>query len=62
MHIKLNGKHEVAAEEHNIFDFLLARYLNPLRLKIECNGRLLEHKDWPTVNLRDGDTITVIAA
>jgi len=60
MDIICNGNRQTVDENSTLTDLTASYNLDPRTLVAEVNGRIIEHTDFTTWELRDGDRVELI--
>jgi thiamine biosynthesis protein ThiS len=58
--IVVNGGKRTAAEGQSLLDLLYSLELDPSRVAVEMNGRIVRQPDWETTALEDGASIEIV--
>jgi len=61
MHINFNNSYETTAERTSLLRFLSEHNLDPDKLVIEYNGRILPRENWQDQELHDGDAVIALS-
>lgn len=60
LQITLNGKAESVEEGSTIADLLQAKGVNPARVAVELNRRILRREEFGSTRLEAGDAVEVV--
>lgn len=60
MEITVNGQKRTAPEGQNLLAFLQSLDLDPARVAVELDGRIVRKEDWPGTPLHAGATLEVV--
>ena len=60
LHITLNGKPEGVEEGSTVSALLQAKGVNPARVAVELNRRILRREEYATTRLSAGDALEVV--
>jgi len=60
LHITLNGRSEAVEDGATVAELLLSRGVNPARVAVELNRRILRREEYATARLSAGDVLEVV--
>ena len=60
MNVLVNGEHKEVAEDAAVSDLIAALGLNPERLAVELNHRIIRRADWPSTTIHEGDKVEIV--
>ncbi len=58
--ITLNGKPETVGEGITLVQLLESKGVNPIRVAVELNRRIVPRDEYPSVQLKAGDVVEVV--
>ncbi len=58
--VQLNGKPEEVGEGTTLAELLEAKGVNPRRVAVELNRRILPRDEFPSTKLQGGDVVEVV--
>jgi sulfur carrier protein len=58
--IQINGDTREAADKSTVDALIASLDLEPARVAIELNGKVLRRQDWPVTTLHDGDRVEIV--
>jgi len=59
--ITINGKQTEFLEKQTVQDFLYSKDLEPQKVVVELNTKILSHEEWQETILKDGDSLEIIS-
>ena len=60
MTITLNGTPTVVSEETGVNDLIKSLGLNPERVAVELNRRIVRRVDWGSTTISEGDKVEIV--
>lgn len=58
--VVVNGESRVARGGQSILEFLESLEIDPARVAVELDRRIVKPKDWPATALADGATLEIV--
>lgn len=60
MNVTVNGEQKEMAESGTVSDLISALGLDPGRLAVELNRRIIRRAEWDSTILNDGDKVEIV--
>ena len=60
MEITLNGKKVMINEGLNLMELVLSKQLEPERVVVEYNGKIINREDWRGITLKENDNLELL--
>lgn len=60
MIITVNGQKTTVSEGMNLYDFLKLKGLDPQKVVVEHNYRIVKTEEWPNIVLQENDNLEIL--
>lgn len=60
MRISVNGEHEDLEEGGTLLGYLQSKKLEPRHVVVELNREIIQKDDYPTVTLKENDSLEIL--
>lgn len=60
MNITLNGKKVMINEKINLMELVLSKQLEPERVVVEYNGKIINNDEWTEITLKENDNLELL--